>query len=205
MNEKLDIIIVDDEISVIEVLKENLDQHNVEGFTTSREAIEHMQKHRFDMLILDYYVDELNGKDIVKKVREFNKEIYIILLTGYSEMIPGMESLKDLDIQSYIEKTDMKKVMIQILSAIKSIDFLQQDKKEEYSLPVIMKELRKSREISQEEIAKYLGVTRGTIANYEAGISEPSLESIRKLAIYFKVSTDYILGLVSRKLDNYRK
>jgi len=49
----------------------------------SFEAIETLKKEHFDMLILDYIMSPIHGDEVVAKIREFNKDIYILLLTGH--------------------------------------------------------------------------------------------------------------------------
>lgn len=55
-------------------------------------------------------------------------------------------------------------------------------------------ELRKEREISQDEIAKILNVTRQSYSRYERGEHELGYEALNKLANFFDVSIDYLLG-----------
>lgn len=57
-----------------------------------------------------------------------------------------------------------------------------------------LKFLRTEREESLEKIAKFLHVTLQTISNYENERRDMSPETIIKLAEYFNVSTDYLLG-----------
>lgn len=57
-----------------------------------------------------------------------------------------------------------------------------------------LKELRKEKKKTQTEIASLLGLTEGAYRHYESGRSKPSAEDITKLAEYFDVSTDYLLG-----------
>ena len=54
--------------------------------------------------------------------------------------------------------------------------------------------LRKSRKVSQTRLAKVLGYGYTAIANYESGRNEPSLGDLRRIADFFDVSTDYLLG-----------
>ncbi len=60
---------------------------------------------------------------------------------------------------------------------------------------VIIRELRKETGITQKEVAKTLGISTTCYAGYEQGGHEPSFETLIKLANYFDVSTDYLLGL----------
>ena len=54
-----------------------------------------------------------------------------------------------------------------------------------------LKELRKNRKITQQTVADYFGVTRGTVSNWELGKREPDLQTLQELAKYFGVSLDY--------------
>ncbi|MFL2099727.1 helix-turn-helix domain-containing protein [Desemzia sp. FAM 24101] len=57
-----------------------------------------------------------------------------------------------------------------------------------------LKELRKSKRLTQGEMAEILEIARTTYANYEQGTREPDNKILNKLADYFQVSTDYLLG-----------
>ena len=58
-----------------------------------------------------------------------------------------------------------------------------------------IKMLRNKRGITQAELAKQLGVTRAGVNAWEMGISVPSTQYIVELALFFKVSSDYLLDL----------
>lgn len=58
----------------------------------------------------------------------------------------------------------------------------------------LLVQLRNNKKIFQKELASYLNVSIGTISNYENGIHTPDLSTLCKLADYFDVSTDYLLG-----------
>lgn len=57
-----------------------------------------------------------------------------------------------------------------------------------------IKELRLSKKITQVELAKHLSVSQGTLSFWEQGKYEPDNKSLAKLADYFGVSVDYLLG-----------
>ena len=54
--------------------------------------------------------------------------------------------------------------------------------------------IRKKRGLSQYQLADKLGFSRGQIANYEQGKREPDYQTLIKIAEFFDVSTDYLLG-----------
>lgn len=57
-----------------------------------------------------------------------------------------------------------------------------------------IKELRDLNKVTQEQLANYLGVAPQTVYKYEKEINEPDLTSTSKIANYFGVSLDYLLG-----------
>lgn len=59
--------------------------------------------------------------------------------------------------------------------------------------------LRKERKLRQEDMAKQLGIARTTYAMYEQGKREPDYNTLIKLATFFEVSIDYLLGTTEIK------
>lgn len=57
-----------------------------------------------------------------------------------------------------------------------------------------VKELRKQKHITQEELGKVLDIQKAAISKYENGRAEPSTEVLKKMSAYFGVSIDYLLG-----------
>ena len=56
-----------------------------------------------------------------------------------------------------------------------------------------MQELRKSRGLSQEQLAEAAGVSRQAVSKWELGESAPELEKVLALSEFFGVTTDYLL------------
>jgi len=59
----------------------------------------------------------------------------------------------------------------------------------------ILRELREEKQISRYQLAKIIGVSDQAIKYWEEEINEPKLSYIRKLAIFYDVTSDYLLGL----------
>jgi transcriptional regulator with XRE-family HTH domain len=58
----------------------------------------------------------------------------------------------------------------------------------------ILKELRISRDMTQEELAEKISTKRANVGNWESGRVSPGFSIIKKIAEFFGVSTDYLLG-----------
>jgi len=66
-------------------------------------------------------------------------------------------------------------------------------------LELQIKKLRIAGGITQVDLASKLGVTKQCVSNWENGNIMPSIEMLIKISNYFKVSTDFLLGLESKK------
>ena len=65
-----------------------------------------------------------------------------------------------------------------------------------------IKELRERSGLTQTELAKKMGVTRSSVNGWEMGVSIPSIMKLVELAMFFHVSTDYLLGMENKnRLD----
>ena len=62
-----------------------------------------------------------------------------------------------------------------------------------------LRALIEERELTQKQVAKDLNIAPSTMGGYVQGISEPDFETLKRLAIYFDVTTDYLLNIHSDK------
>lgn len=62
----------------------------------------------------------------------------------------------------------------------------------------VLKSLRTSHGLTQDELAKSLKMSRSTIGMYEKGAREPDFETLEVIADYFNVDTDYLLGRTNK-------
>ncbi len=64
-----------------------------------------------------------------------------------------------------------------------------------------LKYLRQSRELNQVQLAEKLGVKKQSVSNWENDNIMPSVEMLEKVADFFRVSTDYLLGRDGKAVD----
>ncbi len=116
------ILLVDDDTDYIEVTAFFLKSkgYNVDIATSGEEAIEKVGVGNVHIVLLDYYMPGMTGEEVVNRVREFNKEIVIILQTGFAGKQPPADTITRLDIQNYHDKSDgVEKLLLQVMSAVR--------------------------------------------------------------------------------------
>ena len=65
-----------------------------------------------------------------------------------------------------------------------------------------LKQLRKERHLTIEQLANELGTAKSTLSRYENGLREPKKDFLELLSSYFNVSYDFLLGITDTKQDN---
>ena len=68
-----------------------------------------------------------------------------------------------------------------------------------------IKELRKKRRLMQQRLASELGITQQMLSKYERDVSLIKVDVLKKIAKYFNVTTDYLLGVSDVKRDLQRQ
>ena len=85
-------------------------------------AIKRVREGNYDILLLDFLMTPICGDQVVEEIRKFDKDIYIILLTGHKSMAPPIKTIRELDIQGYYEKSDrFDQLELLVESCVKSI------------------------------------------------------------------------------------
>ena len=103
MNEK--VLLIDDELEFIETLGERMKSRGMDVSSTvsPKEGLDIVDKETFDAIILDLKMPEMDGMEVLKRLKNKNPDIQVILLTGNATVQKGIEAMK-LGAMDLIEK-----------------------------------------------------------------------------------------------------
>jgi DNA-binding NtrC family response regulator len=95
MVETLDVLILDDEPIVGKRLKPALAKIGceVETFTDPREALGAMEQKKFDIVVTDIRMDEIDGMEVLDRVLSQSPRTKVIMITGYAMMDLAREAM----------------------------------------------------------------------------------------------------------------
>lgn len=105
-NTKNDVLIIDDDIGMMQALSLVLEKYDIKlsTFTEPLQALQEMKTNKFDILIINYMITSIKAEEFIKKVRELQQNIYIILMSAHREIAPSIDMMRLLDIQAFFEK-----------------------------------------------------------------------------------------------------
>jgi two-component system, NtrC family, nitrogen regulation response regulator NtrX len=124
------IIIIDDEKEICESVKFILEYegYNVDYSTSASEGIEKVTQNNFASLLLDIQMPEMSGFEVLKKVKEINPNLSVIIISAHGSLENAIKATK-LGAFDFIEKPiDRDKLLISIRNAVEQTNLLLENK-----------------------------------------------------------------------------
>jgi DNA-binding NtrC family response regulator len=102
---KFRILIVDDETKICEILKDILigEGYDADFAINGTEGLKKIQKGKFDLVLLDIKLPDIDGLTILKKMKEFDPDISVIMISAFGTVSTAVEALKN-GADDFIEK-----------------------------------------------------------------------------------------------------
>jgi DNA-binding NtrC family response regulator len=93
---KPSILIVDDDEVIRETLSDVLRKRNYEVFSvySGTEAISVIKKNLIDLILLDMRLPDVDGLEVLKRIKEFDSDILVIIMTAYSDVQTAVSAMK---------------------------------------------------------------------------------------------------------------
>jgi len=99
------ILLVDDDLFILKGIGKNLERqgYHVTPADSGERAVELLEKTTFDLVLTDLVMEQIDGIRVLKKAKELNSEIMVIILTGYGNMDSAIDALR-LGADDYLTK-----------------------------------------------------------------------------------------------------
>jgi CheY-like chemotaxis protein len=90
------ILFVDDDKELVKTSNRLIEyfKRETDPAYTGTEAIEKIKHGNYDLVILDIKLPDMSGFEAVKRIREFNQKINIVLITGFPEFKDALDSIE---------------------------------------------------------------------------------------------------------------
>ena len=93
---KYNLLLVDDDPFILEGIGEELESngYQVTRASSGEAAVQLLESTHFDLVITDLVMDSTNGIQVLKKTKEIDSDIQVIILTGYGDIDSAIEALR---------------------------------------------------------------------------------------------------------------
>ena len=124
MSKKYSIAIVDDETEILNVLSRFLTRNqnfSVSTFSNPVSALGSIEGGKFDLILLDIMMPQMNGLDVLEKIKAKNEDQKVIMMTAYSTLDKVLKSHKEGATNSVMKPFDslqlLEKKILEVLES----------------------------------------------------------------------------------------
>jgi len=105
MSYRANVLVVDDEQIVCSSCRKILSQHghNVQTASSGREALKKVEEDKYDVLIADWKMPEIDGMEVLRIVKKNHPDIVVIMITGYPSVESAVKAMR-LGVSNYVPK-----------------------------------------------------------------------------------------------------
>lgn len=91
------ILVIDDNLDICQLLDRFLTKkgHQVQTTISGKTGLEYLKKTNFDLILCDFKLREMDGRDILKKVKESSPDTQLVIITGYADVKVAVEVIKN--------------------------------------------------------------------------------------------------------------
>lgn len=115
------ILIVDDDKSVRDFLGRFLNMKgykHVQSVETGQEAVETVKKDNFKLVLLDIKLPDMDGIDVLRRIKQLSKDTAVIMITGFPEEEKAKQMIKEGAYDYIIKPFDLDYLELSVLTKI---------------------------------------------------------------------------------------
>ena len=187
MNEK--ILIIDDDIQILTMLDTILsaEEYEVTRAESGQEAVKLFKSEPFDLVITDMSMPGMGGLEVLEKIKHFDGNIEVIILTGNATFENAVQAMKEDGAYNYLTKPldNIEDLLISVKRAIEKRKLRLENK-------ALIDELRNEVE-ERKKVEQQLLQSKSNLQSVFDGISEPLIMVDRRMTIKIlnKAAKDY--------------
>ena len=187
MNEK--ILIIDDDIQILTMLDTILsaEEYEVTRAESGQEAVKLFKSEPFDLVITDMSMPGMGGLEVLEKIKHFDGNIEVIILTGNATFENAVQAMKEDGAFNYLTKPldNIEDLLISVKRAIEKRKLRLENK-------ALIDELRNEVE-ERKKVEQQLLQSKSNLQSVFDGISEPLIMVDRRMTIKIlnKAAKDY--------------
>jgi DNA-binding NtrC family response regulator len=181
----IEILVLDDDPDTVEVLEHLLTRqgYRVQSATSPEQGMDKLASRLYHILILDLRLPGMGGIEVLQKIREKDRDLAVIVLTGYPSVETAVASLKG-GVSDYVEKPIDRDKLLEAVAGVVREKGLMRNPEEGLlqSVGAKVRVERKGQELTLKQVARRTGLSVSLLSQIERAESAASVASLFKLA-----------------------
>lgn len=131
-DKEIKILVVDDDKSVryfLDLFLKKKGYQNVQSVETGQEALDIIKKEEVNLVLLDVRLPDLNGVEVLRRIKQINEQIPVIMITAYPEEEKAKEAIKEGAYDYIVKPFDLYYLELILLTKIIQLTYGKKDNK----------------------------------------------------------------------------
>jgi two-component system OmpR family response regulator len=180
------ILIVDDDKQIcdyMQTLLEN-DGFTVKAISDPTTVEDEVRGGEYHVIILDLMMPKLDGIEVLRRIRNLDKDIAVVIFTAHPNLDSAIASMK-LDAVDYIKKPFNVDEFREVLSRVMRKKGLARTPEEQLHKIIgdTIRTLRKEKELTLKQMSRRTGLSISLLSQIERAESSPSISSLYKISV----------------------
>jgi two-component system, OmpR family, response regulator len=193
----MNILVVDDERDICDFLVDFLKQegHSVNSLSDPTKVVDDVKRNAYHLIILDLMMPKLSGMDLLEKIRTFDEDLAIIILTGYPSVESAADSITH-GVSAYIKKPfsiDELRTTLYRIAQKKGL-LLEKESELHKVIGETIRNSRKGKALTLKQLARRTQLSISLLSQIERGESSPSISSLYKISAALNVKISHLFG-----------
>jgi DNA-binding NtrC family response regulator len=189
-SQQIRILVVDDELDNAELFKALLDR---EGYAVSTlqdptKVVSTLKNGNFHLVILDLMMPQMNGTEVLERIRSFDDDIAVIVATGFPTVESAVASLQ-LSASDYVKKPVDPPVLLETVRRTLAKKGITRDPEAELHRAIgrSIREGRTRQNLTLKQLARRTGLSVSLLSQIERAESSASISSLYRIANALRV------------------
>ena len=121
---KYNLLLVDDDPFILEGIGEDLESngYQVSRASSGESAVELLESIHFDLVITDLVMDSTDGIQVLKRTKELNSDIQVIILTGYGDIDSTIEALRSQADDFLLKPCESQEMLFRVKNCLEKLE-----------------------------------------------------------------------------------
>jgi len=197
MNPKVSVLIVDDDKEICDYMETFLsrDGFAVKSLTSPQNVEEEIRTGRYHLLILDLMMPNIDGIELLRRIRKVDSDVAVIIFTGYPSLETAIQSMK-LDAIDYIKKPFEPEEFRAVIEQVLRRKGLSRTPEQELHkvIGTTIRSLRKERGLTLKQMARRTSLSVSLLSQIERSESSASISSLYRIAVGLETRVSRLFG-----------
>lgn len=184
-NRQINVLVIDDEPDVCKFLEHFLVKHGFEVVSVNdpEHALPLLKKQNFQIILLDIVMPKLDGIEVLKQIRQFDKDICVIVLSGYPTFERARDTFKN-ECYDFLTKPFESERLLSVLDGAVKKYGLKSDLNllATHQIAETVKQKRAEYKLSLRQLANRTGLSTSLIYQIEHSQTTPSVATLSRLS-----------------------